>query len=453
MKLTNDRCELHRRETRQIRRGRSDHDGDEPHRRSGPRLRARIVRGASEVGGSCVEVEASGSRLVVDLGRPLGAGLDEEVPLPAIRGLDDGTDPTLLAVLISHAHADHYGLVSQLPESVPVFIGAAAARILDAAAFFSPAGLRRTWDGYLRDAETVEIGPFRVTPLLVDHSAHDAYAFVIEAGGRTLLYSGDLRGHGSQPEVFDRLLARIPPRVDALLLEGTRIGRKAGPQVEIATEEDVEGAVASVCDEAAGLVLVAYSAQNLDRLKVVHRAAQLAGRELLIDPYVEAVAEAASDPSLPRVGSRGTKLYVPQSMRVRIKESGEFDRLNMLRRHRIFPESLAAHPDRFVLTFRPSMLDELERAGSLEESRLIWSMWPGYLQEERMTRFNRSLAQLGLPLAVVHASGHATTEDLQRVTRAASAARVVPIHTAVPERYSELFDNVELHPDGEWWTV
>lgn len=157
-------------------------------------------------------------------------------------------------------------------------------------------------------------------------------------------------------------------------------------------------------------MLVAYSAQNLDRLKVVHRAAELAGRELLIDPYVEAVAEAASDPSLPRVGSRSTKLYVPQSMRV--KECGEFSRLNRLRSHRVFPESLAAQADRFVLTFRPAMLVELERAGSLGGARLIWSMWPGYLQEERMSRFNQSLARLGLPLDVVHASGHASVGDL-----------------------------------------
>ena len=31
--------------------------------------------------------------------------------------------------------------------------------------------------------------------------------------------------------------------------------------------------------------------------------------------------------------------------------------------------------------------------------------------------------------------------------------RVVPIHTACPERYEEFFDDVELHDDGEWWDV
>jgi hypothetical protein len=29
----------------------------------------------------------------------------------------------------------------------------------------------------------------------------------------------------------------------------------------------------------------------------------------------------------------------------------------------------------------------------------------------------------------------------------------VPVHTATPERFVELFDCAELHADGEWWDV
>ena len=38
-------------------------------------------------------------------------------------------------------------------------------------------------------------GEFTITPYLVDHSATDAYAFLIEAEGKRLFYSGDLRSH------------------------------------------------------------------------------------------------------------------------------------------------------------------------------------------------------------------------------------------------------------------
>ena len=56
-------------------------------------------------------------------------------------------------------------------------------------AMIQPAGL-------LADRKPFELRPFTITPFLVDHSAFDAYALLVEAGGRRLFYSGDLRGHG-----------------------------------------------------------------------------------------------------------------------------------------------------------------------------------------------------------------------------------------------------------------
>lgn len=64
-------------------------------------VRVRIHRGAHEIGGSCVEVEHGGERIVLDVGRPLDAGKDEQVPLAS--AVDESTS----AVLISHAHQDH----------------------------------------------------------------------------------------------------------------------------------------------------------------------------------------------------------------------------------------------------------------------------------------------------------------------------------------------------------
>jgi ribonuclease J len=50
-------------------------------------LRVRIHRGAQQVGGSCVELESGGQRLLLDLGLPLDAEAGE-TPLPAVPGLD-----------------------------------------------------------------------------------------------------------------------------------------------------------------------------------------------------------------------------------------------------------------------------------------------------------------------------------------------------------------------------
>ena len=414
-------------------------------------LRARIHRGAAEIGGNCVELEARGRRIVLDLGRPLWAAPGEELPLPPIAGLSNGADPDLVGVVLSHAHLDHYGLIEQVHPAVPLYVGAAAARILKQAAFFTPAGLDREWAGFLTDRKPLELGPFTVIPFLVDHSAFDAYALLIEVHGRRLFYSGDLRSHGRDATIFERLLTDPPSGIDVLLLEGTRVNR--GPDHVAATEADVERQFTELLMQADGMLLVAYSAQNIDRLVTLYRATLNSARELVIDPYVGAIANASGHPGTPSPGSPGILVYVPQSQRIRIKRSGEFERVNQIRAHRIFPEALCERRRNLVLTFRPSMAIELERAKCLDGASVAWSMWPGYLKDGHMRGFHTFLKRHRIPLTVVHASGHATVADLQRLAKAFVPGRVVPIHTSAPERYAELFAAVEQHPDGEWWNV
>lgn len=174
-------------------------------------LKARAHRGACQIGVSCVELEAEGRRLVLDLGLPLEAGFDGNVALPDIAGLD-GEDPSLLGVVISHGHPDHWGLVGQLAANVPVYVGAATERLLAEAVFFAPTGIDLRASGHLRDHETLRLGPFAVTPFLVDHSGFDAYALLIEADGRRIFYSGDLRATGRKGRLFERLVNDPPDK-------------------------------------------------------------------------------------------------------------------------------------------------------------------------------------------------------------------------------------------------
>jgi ribonuclease J len=90
-------------------------------------VKARIHRGAHEIGGNCVELEAGGKRLILDIGRPLWADASNTVPLPNVAGLASGKDRSLLGVVISHAHPDHYGLAGLLPNAVPLFAQAVGA--------------------------------------------------------------------------------------------------------------------------------------------------------------------------------------------------------------------------------------------------------------------------------------------------------------------------------------
>jgi ribonuclease J len=189
-------------------------------------MRARIHRGAAEVGGNCVELDAGGARLVLDMGWPITVARGEDVALPDIAGLANVLDPSLLGIVITHPHADHWGLLSKVHASVPLYIGEAASRILREAAFFSPVGIDRRPTGHLQHRQTLDLGPFRITSFLNDHSAFDAYALLIEAAGRRLFYTGDIRAHGRKAGIFEELLREPPKDIHVMLLEGNARPRR-----------------------------------------------------------------------------------------------------------------------------------------------------------------------------------------------------------------------------------
>lgn len=105
------------------------------------------------------------------------------------------------------------------------------------------------------------VGAVRVTPFAVDHSTYGCVAYLLEAGGRSLLYSGDLRVHGLKPGMLRAMIGAVAPRgEDVLLMEGTHLGDDREQGV---TEYRLEGRIAELARSAPGLVLVAFAAEAL----------------------------------------------------------------------------------------------------------------------------------------------------------------------------------------------
>lgn len=415
-------------------------------------MRARIRRGASEVGGSCVELESSGWQLVLDLGLPLDTGVDDHVELPHIPQLRDPS-AGMAAVVISHGHPDHYGLVDQVHPDIPVFMGEAAHRVLDEAAFFTDRSAPPRPMGFLRHEEPLSFGPFTVTPLLADHSGYDAYSLLVEAEGRRLFYTGDLRAHGRKGALFERLVEQPPTDIDVLLMEGTHVREGATSETKLPSESDVEEACVELFRSTAGMVLVHYSPQNVDRLVTLFRAARRSGREFVMDLYAATVAGATGRTTIPQAGWDGVRVYLPHTQRHKVIKAEEFERTDRVRAAWVYAQELAARPGEFAMTFRQSMARELAKAQCLAKARAIWSLWPGYLDARSGQRTQAWLAEQGIPLTVEHASGHASVHDLQRLVEALAPERVVPIHSFAPHRFPDFFPRVESRPDGEWWEI
>lgn len=408
-----------------------------------------IHRGTKEIGGTCVELESQGKRLVLDVGLPLDASDPDKIPLHPVKGFD-ASDASLLGVVISHPHQDHYGLAHRLPEETPFLIGKAAEAILSAAALFSPAGLKLKNVKHLSDRTPIILGPFTITPFLVDHSAYDSYAILVEAEGKRLFYTGDFRAHGRKASLTDRLIENPPRNVDILLMEGTCIGRE---DKTFDTEDDLVPRLADIFQQTKGMPLVWCSGQNIDRIVTVFKACLRAKRQFIVDMYTAEILRATNNPRLPQAEWNNVRVFLPDTQMWRIKKEQAFDISDSYKPHRIYWHQLAGAASNSVMLFRPSMVRDLEKAECLKDGCVVNSVWAGYLDKEQNRWFVEWLKKRDLPLHFCHTSGHASVPDLRRMRNAFPDAVVVPVHLTERERFVELFSKVERHEDGERWEI
>lgn len=172
-------------------------------------MRFTIHRGSHQVGGSCVEINHRDATILLDLGLPLDYDVSEDpelhLPLPLFDNLRKG-EKTVDAVILSHAHLDHYGLAHMLPKRVPVYCGNASAELMAITGIMSPQKTQPIQFNTFEAWKPFQIGAFLVTPYLMDHSAFDAYGFLISAGGKSLFYTGDFRGHGRKAKLLKRFV-------------------------------------------------------------------------------------------------------------------------------------------------------------------------------------------------------------------------------------------------------
>ena len=404
-------------------------------------MRLRIHRGSHEIGGSCVEISTTGSRVLIDFGMPLdfdSRSVEEQ------QGVIDSAKEWCLgvdAILLSHAHADHYGLFDYLEAGTAIYATAETFAMLELDGIFGTDPTRHLTRHTLRSYEPVMIGNLRVTAYPVDHSAFGASALLVEYNGTRVLYSGDIRLHGVKGVLYKRL----PQDIDYLLLEGTNICRRQ----PLLSERDAEEAfVEAFKTHAEALHLVWCSSKNIDRICAIVRACIRTGRELVVDPFVANVLDRVSrlNPKIPSVRSlRQMKIYFPRAITSRLLT---LDRRGYIYSHRprenkVSYADITSSPHRYVMLVRPSLLDFLRRIDGCDIC-FTKSIWSGYWGNAEIGPFREWVEGRCLLIDDIHPSGHADVESLQRIVAHVRPRRLIPIHTDSPEQYSELFAECEM---------
>ncbi len=239
-----------------------------------------IHRGNREIGASCIEVQTAQTRVIFDVGLEL-----EGEPATVPQNIDG-----VAALFITHAHPDHYGLVSKVPPRIPAYCGALTEDLMRIMGTFNPrfGEVNRTFE-HFANGEPVRIDDITITPYATDHSVPDSYAFHVEADGKRILISGDFRAHGRKACLME-ICARAVHAPDAMVVDSTCVVERAPELQETRAivynnEKEVEDGLLEVLRKEQLPAFIDASSINVDRMVSAFKAARRAGRIFAVDIY------------------------------------------------------------------------------------------------------------------------------------------------------------------------
>lgn len=407
-------------------------------------MKILIHRGSNEIGGTCIQLSTNTTTILLDFGLPLSDRIPKTASYPK--------KPD--SVLISHPHQDHFGLIDTLDPDVPVYIGELGKHLIDATRILLGKKLHDNNFKYFKSWEPFHIGDFTITPYLVDHSAADAYGFLIEAGGKRVFYSGDFRAHGRKSSVFEKFIKYPHKDIDLLFMEGTMMQRT---NCDFPSETDVEEKILDTIKNQENISFLICSSQNIDRIVSAYRACLRSGKILIIDIYTAWVLEQTKKISdhVPTMGWDSIGVYAHFSQDNTLKESPDFfgDFRSRLYKHRIKKEEIKANPSNFLYVTKMSRFKEINLYKQTQPIHVIYSQWLGYLEYTNQDYFGSEAVAAYrndsmVDFVYAHTSGHATIDDLQRFAQALSPKHLVPIHTEHRSFYSRYFKNVAVLEDN-----
>ena len=401
-------------------------------------MNIKVYRGTQQIGGCVTEYEYQGRHLFVDYGEELPGG--PQTGDLQVEGLTYG-DISKSALLITHYHGDHIGCIPKLPKDLPIFMGRISRDIqmelsnrLQMVDVF-----HRNMSERLKTVHTFEPGrpfswgSFHIMPLTVDHSAFDAYAFKVEAGGVSAFHTGDFRTHGFRSGRLSDVIEKFVGKVDYVVCEATNVSR---PLAASQSEHDLQKEYQELFKENKGNVVYS-SSTNIDRLFGLYHAAKNAGRVFIIDEYQKKIMDIVTQRDSLWSKSRlyqFSEHYKPFVLSVLKGEFWMNDRFKDLLEKKGYVLMARSNP-----TF-DSLIKRIPG-----EKQVYLSMWDGYVDKSKAA-YNEQLAKsLGKGYLRMHTSGHCDMNSLREVFRLLHPKAIVPIHTEKPEDFAQLF--------GDEWSV
>lgn len=431
----------------------------------------QFYRGMTTIGGTVIEIKTEQASIIFDFGSVFsgdvpvldgliqvreGAYIRDLVNLQAIPALHgyyakaEFKEPTPLitaeedtrerAVFISHLHLDHMAYMGCIAPTIPVYMSTPSYKLYQA--------LQQVGEGVEPAREyfgvpfndTIEVGDITVQFVEVDHDIPGAAALMISTPDGSIIYSGDLRYHGTHPEKVDDFIeAAKALNPNILIMEGTMLSFDEEEDeiipsklltAETVTESALPDVIAAQLLQTEGLAIFNIYHRNIDRIIGCIKAAENAGRIAVLEPETAYLVQ---------------QFYPKQAfVTVRLPDS---DKLS-LNEHTIFVAQgdINANPKRYFLQNSYHHLLQLFDL-NLESAVYIHSNGsplgdydPSY---HNLLKF---LRKIDVPMVLIGTGGHAHKEHLKYIVDEINPDVLIPLHSFKPWRLLPK-DGVQILPE------
>lgn len=351
-------------------------------------VKIKIHRGSHQIGGSIIEIYTENTHIFVDFGAELNADPEKSTDDKMIDMINHASCD---AILFTHYHGDHIGLLEYVPKTdingriIELRMGETAKEVLknvhktlaenkDEGEEFVER--HKQYLAILDDNRTITfknkeiftIGDFKITPIMVDHSAYDAYMYIIEAEGKVIVHTGDFRTHGRLGENFFENLAEDLKdiKTDVLITEGTMMSRL---NEEVDTEEELEQKATELLSKYKYAFLIC-SSTNVESLASFANAAYKKGKAFFVNYYVyEQIC-----------------LYneVIKDDRIRFKRARKFEPIEWYNYKLGSTQMEFMEKNGFLMLIGTSESYKKRMDRFMEKDPLlIYSMWDGYVKKDK----------------------------------------------------------------------
>lgn len=358
--------------------------------------------------------------IVVDCGvtfaRPHQPGIELIMADPAF--LEENADD-VLGLILTHSHEDHYGAVLDLWPAFdkPVFATAFTTAML-AAKRASDDIVDNVAVTPMRVGRPFELGPFTIEAINVAHSIPESCALLISTPVGKAVHTGDWK--------LDPNPIAAPP-TDVARFEA--IGREGGPLAlicdstnalkdgESPSEDEVAANLAAMIADAPYRVVLTTFASNVGRVISVARAAEKAGRKVVM-----------SGRALHRISGIARELGMLEGMAPFLDQ----DAYASLPRDKVVLLCTGSQGEPRAAIARIAR-EEHPAIDLNAGDRVIFSSWAIPGNEREVIDIQNLLIDRGIEVvtqrdALVHTTGHPRREELKRLYDWLKPQVLVPVH-------------------------